>query len=315
MKRLKENKSLRFVLGAFVLVLLCCNLPNLFFFTLCLKEDVFRPPHTTVLVSACKQPFARGVPGGEAVFVYEGRTDKMYLLDLRTGEKRKLPDNPLLFDKGVFLNSDLIWLEGSLVGPNNPDYGPHYIFDLRDSKEYELLNLTWLPRKDGKFNIQNYSYFQSAEAIYIHHDKLALIALSPNFREQQGNDVIFFETTLGIQNETHQDGKQLDALMQNLGLTYIPIDLSLEYTDVPSPTDRYTVRNDGIYETTTNSIIMTPQYAGSTYSLKDYFKGWYYDETGLVVQEVEPFLFTHPFLGSYYLIPKPVLKLQLPVTP
>ncbi|MBI3163163.1 MAG: hypothetical protein HYZ24_00655 [Chloroflexi bacterium] len=315
MKRLKENKPLRYALGALLFILLCCNFPNLLFVTLCLKEDIFRPPHTEVLISACKQPFATGVPGGEVVFVYEGRTDKMYLLDLRTGEKRKLPDNPLLSDKGVFLNSDLIWLEGSLVGPDNPDYRPHYIFDLRDSKEYELLDLTWLPLKDGKFNAKNYSYFQSAEHIFIHHDKLVLIALSPNFRGQQGNNVIFFESTLGIQNETHQDGKQLDALMQNLGLTYIPIDLSLEYTDVPSPTGRYTVRNNGVYEIKTNSIIMTPQYAGSNYSLKDYFKGWYYDETGLVVQEVEPFLFTSPIFGSYYLVPKPVLKLRIPVEP
>jgi hypothetical protein len=167
----------------------------------------------------------------------------------------------------------------------------------------------------GKFDPKNYTYFQSAQYIYIDHEKNALIALSSNFRQQPGNSAIFSEFSLGIQSEPHQDGARLDALMQNLGLTYIPVDLSLEYTDVPSPTGRYTVRNDGVYEINTNSIIMTPQYAGSTYSLKGYFKGWYYDETGLVVQEVEPFLFTSPIFGSYYLIPKPVLKLLLPVTP
>jgi hypothetical protein len=102
--------------------------------------------------------------------------------------------------------------------------------------------------------------------------------------------------------------------MQNIGLEYITIDLSLEYTDVPSPVGNYAVRYDGVYDLKTNSIIMTHQYAGRNYSLKNFFKGWYYDETGLVVQEVEPFLFTSPFLGSYYLIPKPVLKLLLPVT-
>ncbi|MBN8580789.1 MAG: hypothetical protein J0L96_08965 [Anaerolineae bacterium] len=316
MKRLKENKLLQFALGTLLLVLLCFNFPNLLFFSsLCIKEDIFRPPHTEVIVSACKQPFAIGVPGGEDVFIYEGRTDKMYLLDLRTGEKRKIPDDPLFVNKGVFLSSDLVWLEGSLVGPYNPDYSPHYVLDLKEGKRYELLDLTWVPLKDGKFDVQNYSYFQSAERIYIHHNKLVLIALSPNFREQEGNDVIFFESTLGIQSETHQDGAQLDALMQDLGLEYITIDLSLEYTDVPSPMGNYTVRKDGVYDLKTNSIIMTPQYVGMKFSLKDFFKGWYYDETGLVVQEVEPFLFSHPFLGSYYLIPKPVLKLPLPVTP
>lgn len=315
MKRLKENKPLQFALGALLLVMLCCNLPNLFFLTLCRKEDIFRPPHTKVLVSSCKQPFAIGVPGGEAVFVYEGRTDKMYLLDLRTGEKRKIPDDPLFVDKGVFLGSDLVWLEGSLVGPYNPDYRPHYVLDLKEGKRYELLDLKWVPLKDGKFDVQNYSYFQSAENIYIVHDRRILIALSSDFRNQPGESVIFHESSLGVEKERHQKGTQLDTLLQNLGLEYITIDLSLEYTDVPSPTGRYTVRNDGVYEIKTDSIIMTPQYAGSNYSLKDYFKGWYYDETGLVVQEVEPFLFTSPIFGSYYLVPKPVLKLRIPVEP
>jgi hypothetical protein len=52
MKRLKENKPLRFALGALLLVLLCYNLPNLLFFTLCLKEYLLRPPNTEVLVKS-----------------------------------------------------------------------------------------------------------------------------------------------------------------------------------------------------------------------------------------------------------------------
>lgn len=315
MKSLKENKRLRYALGSLLFILLCCNLPNLLFLALCRKEDVFRPPHTEVIVSACKKPVARGVPGGEVVFIFEGSTNRSYLLDLHTGEKRRLPDDPLLLSKGVFLNAELIWLEGSLVGPYNPDYRPHYVLDLKEGKRFELLDLTWIPLKDGKFNIQNYSHFQSAENIYIHHERRILIALSPDFREQPGKSVVFHESSLGIEEEMHQNGTQLDTLMQGLGLNYITVDLSLEYTDVPSPTGKYTVKDNGVYEIKTDSIIMTPQYAGTNYSLKDYFKGWYYDETGLVVQEVEPFLFTSPLFGSYYLIPKPVLKLRLPVEP
>lgn len=316
MKRLKENKPFRYALGVLLLVLLCYNLPNLLFFTLCIKEDIFRPPHTKVLVSACKRPVARGVPGGEAAFIFEGSTDRAYLLDLRTGEKRNLPDDPLLLDKGVFLSPELVWLEGSLVGPDDPNYRPHYILDLIEGKRYALLDLDLLPRLEGgKFDPKNYTYFQSAQYIYIDHEKNTLIALSSNFRQQPGNSAIFSEFSLGIQSEPHQDGARLDALMQNLGLEYITIDLSLEYTDVHSPMGNYTVRYDGIYDLVTNSIIMTPQYAGRNHSLEYFFKGWYYDETGIVVQEVEPFLFTSPILGSYYLIPKPVLKLLLPVTP
>ncbi|MBK6648006.1 MAG: hypothetical protein IPG44_20060 [Anaerolineales bacterium] len=146
----------------------------LYFSSLCIKEDISRPSNSEVLVSACKQPFAIGVPGGEDVFIYEGRTGKMYLLDLRTGEKRRIPDDPLFLDKGVFLSSDLVWLEGSLVGPYNPDYHPHYVLDLKEGKRYELLDLTWVPLKDGEFDVQNYSSFQSAERIYIHHGRNSL---------------------------------------------------------------------------------------------------------------------------------------------
>lgn len=317
MKKLRENKPFRHMLEVLLLVLLCCGLPNLLFFSsLCLKEDNSRPSNTEVLVSACKRPVARGVPSGEAAFIYEGTTGKMYLLNLRTGEKRRLPDDPLLLNKGVFLSPDLIWLEGSLVGPDEPNYRPHYILDLTNGKRYELLDLDILPRLEGgKFDPKNYAYFQSAQYIYINHKKRTLIALPSNFREQLGKGIIFSESSLGIQSESHQDGAQLGVLMQKLGLNYITVDLSLEYTDVPSPTGIYTVKYDGVYEIKTDSIIMTPQYAGRNYSLKDYFKGWYYDETGLVVQEVEPFVFSHPFLGSYYLIPKPILKLQLPMDP
>lgn len=317
MKRLEENKPLRYALGVLFWILLCCYLPQeLLFLSLCMYQDHVIPPHTEVFVSACKRPVAKGVPGGEVVFIYEGRTDKMYLLDLRTGEKRKIPDDPLFLDQGVFLSSDLVWLEGSLVRPGEPNYLPHYILDLTDGKRYELLDLDVLPRLEGgKFDSKNYSYFSSAQYVYINHKKRTLIALPANFRQQPGKSVIFSEFSLGIQSEPDQDGARLEAIMQDLRLEYITLDLSLEYTDVPSPTGRYTVRKDGVYDLKTNSIIMTPQYAGRNYSLKDFFKGWYYDETGLVVQEVEPFLFSQPFLGSYYLIPKPVLKLPLPVIP
>jgi hypothetical protein len=131
MQNLKErNALLTILLVVFLLVLMCCNLPSLLFWPLCLKQDLSRPPNTEVLVSACKRPGAIGVPGGEVLFVHEGRTDKMYLLDLRTGEKRKVPNDPLLLDHGIFLSSELVWLEGSFIRPENPGYRPHYILDL-----------------------------------------------------------------------------------------------------------------------------------------------------------------------------------------
>jgi hypothetical protein len=57
------------------------------------------------------------VPGGEVLFVHENRPENMYLLDLRTGEKKAVPDDPFLLDYGVFLSSELVWLEAASAHP------------------------------------------------------------------------------------------------------------------------------------------------------------------------------------------------------
>lgn len=101
--------------------------------------------------------------------------------------------------------------------------------------------------------------------------------------------------------------------MTNLGVNYEIADLSLQYTDVLSPTGKYVVRNDGIYLSGTNTRFVDPTYTGRKNNLKDYFKSWYYDESAIVIQEVNTFLFTSPLAGSYFLIPTPILKLSLPV--
>ncbi len=101
MQTLKERKSLLIkILAVVLLVLLCCALPQaLLFWNLCLEQDFFlrySAQHKKCLSRPVKQsPTVVGVPGGEVVFVHEGLTDKMYLLDLRTGEKRDVPNDPL----------------------------------------------------------------------------------------------------------------------------------------------------------------------------------------------------------------------------
>jgi hypothetical protein len=312
MKRLKENKPLRYALGALLFILLCCNFPNSLFVTLCLKEDIFRPPHTKVLVSACKEPVARGVPGGEAVFVYERRTDKMYLMDLRTGEKRKLPDDPLLLDKGVFLSPELVWLEGSLVGPDDPNYRPHYILDLIEGKRYALLDLNLLPRLEGRrFDPKNYAYIQNSDSVYIHHSDNTLIALSSNFRESLDERVILSQYSLPS-GATSEPGETLEQLLHKLGLKYEIIDLgTTRYKDIPSPTGKYVVRNDGIYLAGTNVPAITREYTGGLF-MGGYFKGWYYDESAVVVQENSKYLFSTTLGPRFFLIPSPLLVLTLP---
>ncbi len=151
MQKLKDRKPLLTkILAVVLLVILCCTLPQeLLFWKLCLEQDHDIPSNTEVLVSACKSPGSTGVPGGEVLFVREGRTDKMYLLDLRTGEKRDVPNDPLLLEDGIFLSSELVWLEGSIEGPKDNNYRPHYILDLTNGQRYELLDLDWLPRLGG----------------------------------------------------------------------------------------------------------------------------------------------------------------------
>ncbi len=73
--------------------------------------------------------------------------------------------------------------------------------------------------------------------------------------------------------------------MKNLGKGYEIVDFSLNYADVPSPTGRYIVRGDGIYLSGTNIPVVTRQDMGY------YFRGWYYDESGVVFQEGQGTIF------------------------
>lgn len=297
------KKSLLIKISAVILlILLCCNLPSL---ALCFAQDIFRPPNTELLVSACKEPVARGVPGGEVLFVHEVRTGNMYLLDLGTDEKRKVPNDPLLLEKGVFLSSELVWLEGRLsVGT----YRPHYILDLTDGKRYELLDLDALPRLEGgKFDPKNYVYIQSAERVFIHHSKNTLIALSSDFRTNPNRRVIFSGYSIGSEH-----GDLLENLIRDFGIEYEIIDLSTtRYKDIPSPTDKYVIRNDGIYLSGTDVTIVNREYTGGRF-MGGYFKSWYYDESAVVVQEAGYYLLTLPGTSSIYYVPSPILKLHLP---
>lgn len=298
-----------------VIALLCSNLQTVLVWLLCWQKDIDRPPHTEVIVSACRSPVAYGVPGGDALFVRENRPDTMYLLDLHTGIKREIPDDPLLLEYGIFLNSELVWLEGSLVGPSNPDYRPHYILDLNNGQHYELLDLDWLPRLEGgKFNPEYYAYFQSAEKVFIHHTENTVIALSSDFRQNPNGRVILSQYSIDS-SANAEKGKLLEQLMKDFGVDYEIVDLSTtRYADLPSPSGQYVIRNDGIYLSGTNTPVVTREYTGGFF-MGGYFKGWYYDESGVIVQPVPSFLISNSLLGSHFPIPEPILKLRLPETP
>jgi hypothetical protein len=175
-QKLKDRKPLLVTLLAFIFViLLCCILPTqIFYWTLCTDQDRNIPSNTEVLVSSCKRPTVVGVPGGEVLFVYEELTNKMYLLDLRTGEQRKIPNYPLFGNKGriVFLDPNLVWVK------------PNYILDLTDGQSYELLDLRQYCCDNNKCCDNNglnpviYSYIQAADRVFIDPSGDKLIALS-----------------------------------------------------------------------------------------------------------------------------------------
>lgn len=309
MQTIKERKSLLVkILTGVLLALTICYLPQeLLFLKLCTEQDRDIPPNTEVLVSACKKPVVRGIPGGEVLFVYEVKTGKMYLLDLKTGEKRKVPNDLLSLDKKVFLSSKLVWLEGSVARPDESNYYPHYILDLVDGKKYELLDLDTLPRLEGgNFDPKNYAYIQSSDYIYIDHYNNVLIALPSNFQQHPENAVIVSQYAF-VSGVSAEKGKLLEQLMRDLELDYEIIDFYLLYTDVPSPTNKYIARFDGIYLAETNQPV--PTAAG----MFGYFRSWYYDESGVVVQDGGDYLITLPGISTIYYVPSPILKLNLPV--
>jgi hypothetical protein len=301
-----RNLLLVILLAVVLLVVLCCNLPSLLyslrFPSLCLKQDRDIPPNTEVIVSACKRPVVTGVPDGETLFVREHSSEKMYLLDLRTGEKRDVPNDPLLLDHGVFLSSELVWLEGSLVGPDNPNYRPHYILDLTDGQRYELTDVS--SRIDQPEPPSYVPYFQSAEQVFIHRYFSRAIALPPNFRQNPEKGVFLYKNQLSTETD-FEDGELLEIIMKDLGVDYEIVDFSRFDANAPSPTGKYIVHHDGIYISRTNTQVVTS-------GMGNYFRGWYYDESGVVVQGGGYYLITLPGTSSHYYIPSPVLKLRLP---
>ena len=106
--------------------------------------------------------------------------------------------------------------------------------------------------------------------------------------------------------------------MKNLGKGYEIVDFSLYYADVPSPTGRYIVRDDGIYLSGTNIPVVTRD-------MGLYFRGWYYDESGVVVREAGYHLInlriwgkmtiTFPALFSSYACLRRETSLQLSQSP
>jgi hypothetical protein len=284
-QKLKDrNPLLVWLLTVIFVIMLCCILSaQIFYWTLCTDQDRNIPPNTEVLVSSCKRPTVIGVPGGEVLFVHEGRTNKMYLLDLRTGEQRKVPNYPLLRNKGriVFLDPNLVWVR------------PKHILDLTDGQSYELLDLMSLPRlENNNFNPDNYSYIQSADRIFIDLSSNNLIALSTDFRTNQNGRVI-------LTGYINDEDEFLLELVKSLGMDYVEADSSRSgpRSNMPSPTGAFRYR-DLMFE-------------GVHYSYS--FRSWYYDDSGVVIHDdYGTYWILTQFTGDYYHLSLPVLKVRLP---
>jgi hypothetical protein len=287
-QRLKNrNPKLVTLLTVIFVILSCCLLSSqIFYWTLCTDQDRNIPANTEVLVSSCKRPTVIGVPGGEVLFVHEGRTNKMYLLDLHTGEKRKIPNYPLLDNKGriVFLDPDLVWVK------------PNYILDLTDGQNYELLNLRQYCCDNNKCCENNglnpiiYSYIQPADRVFIDPSADILIALTKDFRTNQSGRVI-------LSGNIIDDGEFLLELAKSLDIDYVEANSSRPRSNMPSPTGAFLYR-ELVFE-------------GVPYSYN--FKSWYYDDSGVVIHSDDgTYWILTQFLGDYYHLSLPVLKLRLP---
>lgn len=296
MKNLIKRKPLLLkILAIVLLVILCCKLPGeIVFWVSCLKEDRDIPPNAEVIVSGCKSPYAIGVPGGEALFVSEGRSGRMYLLDLRTEEKRRVTSDPLLLDNGIFLNSELVWLEGRRW---SSEKSTEYVLDVNTGKRYELLNLGLLPRlQGGKFDPKNYDYFQSAQYIFLEHHKNVIIALSSDFRTNPNGRVFLYGVSVGADR-----GDFFEPLMEELGVKYEIADLNSGYADIYSPLGKYFVRNDVIYRSDTGAVVMD----------RSGFLSWYYDDSGVVQGNGLNCVFPAPEGCLYWIGSNPLVKLYI----
>lgn len=281
----------------------------------CVKQDEQIPPNTELLISACTNPEVRGVPEGDMLFVREKKTGEVYILDLRTGEKKQVPNDPVLLKRGIFLSSELVWLEGE--GGEYNDYYPYYVLDITDGQKYKLVDLSSKFNSNAilendKVNPDLLLYFTEAEQIFFIDQHNVIIALSPNFRQNLernvhlGLDVLWQEDTL-------PDGDLLLEFLKNLQVDYKIIDFynhidyAEEIPEILSPTGKYVVRNDGIYDADTNMPIILDYTSGVDI---DDFVSWYYHEHSIVIALRRYSYETFPWL---FLLPRPVIKLNLPI--
>jgi hypothetical protein len=82
----------------------------------------------------------------------------------------------------------------------------------------------------------------------------------------------------------------------------------LEYAAVPSPKGKYTVNTNGIFLSGSD----TPIVSGENFSQYKSFISWYYDESGIVFTQGSYYYFRDFLSNSYFRLPRPILKLNLP---
>lgn len=270
----------------------------------CPKSDKELPPNTEILISACVDPQVRGVPGGEVLYVHEAKTGLTYLLDLKTGEKKPIPDDWLLSERGVFLNSELVWDST----PAYPDYIP-YILNITTGKRYEVVDITRWGEGAGPKNEYD-SYFQSAEKIFLHHGRREAIALPHGFMITSMTGAYLF-----MAGEETKPGQSLEQYFEDLEVEYQIIDYSLENIEVPSPLGKYVATGYGIFLTGSDISLLPDAYNSypNRWRPGD-FISWYYDDSGVVYTQGE-YYYYNGLLSSRFRIPRPILKLKLPSVP
>lgn len=268
-----------------------------------------------IIVSACKDPgFVDVSPDGEVVWIYEKLSEVHYLLNLRTDEKNPVPESAIqlwIQSSGILkmMSPELLLRQGRLF-INPPDYRPYQIVSLTDGSQFSLIDVGALIdvySPDGTINAALIDYFQSADQVFVHRGWQIAVATVTDFRHHPERNVVLHQ--IYLDPEFDNGDELLIEFLNMYNVNYQIIDVDLINKDNYSPLGNYLVRGDGVHLKDDHLIMDRRAWGGN-------FKGWYYDDSAIIVQPSTDWLISIADLGNLFRIPQPVLKVRLPaVTP
>lgn len=251
---------------------------------LCGWQDRHIRENSEVLVSACRYPVAKFVPGGKYVHIREELSGEQYLIDLETGEQVywnpqvEMPDY-----LPTYLAPDLVYLSDKVA-------------NIFTGEEYLITTLRWEDPDSEADLIRTMEYL-----FVLRRPSSKLIAIN-----SAGNGISLLEISLERDGDYEtDDGTALFELLEELGMSYTIAD-GRKLDPLLSPSGRLEFRDGGfLYFVPTNQRTGLAVHA-------NYFMGWLPEDKGIVSRELGGFLIEASFLGRYFAFPMPVIKRYIP---